>query len=115
MSIVLPQRVTCAFLCAQLDEFQAWLDAEAKKQDRLKPFEDPVLTSGAIDAKLAAVRKLFSKLNSKLRPKPPAPPAEANDTAADDAGNGGAGQEGDLPDPGLVLEEGTDVPGKDEL
>lgn len=108
-----PQADERSVAAGQLDEFGAWLEAEAKKQERLKPFQDAVLTSGAIDAKLAGVRKLFNKLNAKSKPKPPAPPAD--EAAADDAGADGAGQEGDLPDPESILEEGTDVPGKDEL
>ena len=73
----------------QVSAYEKWLDGEVAKQGKLRPEQDPVLTSADVDAKLNDIRKLFNKLKNKKKPKPPPPPpAAANDTAN---ATGGAG------------------------
>jgi hypoxia up-regulated 1 len=65
----------------QLDEYEAWLDGELKKQEKVKDHEDPVLFSYDVDAKLGGARKAFNKLKNKKKPRPPPPPAKEEDAA----------------------------------
>lgn len=49
----------------QLEEYDAWLEGELKKQEKVKDHEDPVVFSYDIDAKLGSVRKAFNKLKNR--------------------------------------------------
>lgn len=105
--------------CGQMDEYEGWLNKQLEKQKKLKAHETPAFKSADVDAKLADVRKLYTKLKAKKQPKPPKPAAAANDTAAtaDEKGAPSNG-EGTAEQEDVRLEEGSGEDGsaaKDEL
>lgn len=55
------------------------------KQKALHPYEDPVLLSSAIDARIEDLRKPFNRLKNKKKPKPPPAPKPSNSTANETA------------------------------
>lgn len=64
-----------------MQAFTKWLDEEEGKQREVAAYEEPVLQSSSVSARVLQLRSAFEKLNKKKKPvPPPAPKQEANTT-----------------------------------
>ena len=57
----------------RIKEIREWLDEQLKAQSALQLYEDPVYKSQEVITKLQGLKKLFGKVSSKKKPRPPKP------------------------------------------
>ena len=88
MHWIIAQQLEQLVIFAQLGEAEGWLREEERKQKNLKPYDNPSLLSSTIDERIETLRKPFTRLKNKKKPKPPPAPkadGKANETMPEDA------------------------------
>jgi hypothetical protein len=102
----------------QITEFLTWLKEQEEAQSKKAAHEEPAFESTMVTLRWELVSRVFERLNSKRKPRPP-PAAKANATATDDkagdkAGGGGGEQqqaEGGSGDEGVEQQQQQDGEG----
>ena len=70
----------------QVQDTDEWLTSESAKQEKRQRHEKAVLVSADIDSRLDALRRPFTVLKNKKKPKPPLAPKKAqNSTSSESA------------------------------